>query len=202
MVAREELQPPSPTEISAISEIVHIIHPGCNETLLSFPAFGEPLTPTETVYGVDRRLIIDACRILTNFASKANVQVDYLALDQEGKQPISTTSDLVEPGSYYYFLGPTDTATNYGIVDDFRALSFPDSVPPHWSRAKDRLEVVELRRRFAKFSSTIISDLVKFDDGCCLITKYYNGASFDHIGIAYTQHVNCGCSLRDRSSRA
>ena len=203
MNPREKLQLPSSSEISAKSYgMLDIIHPACDQSLLSLPAFSESIPQANFLYGVCRQLVIDACRILTNFASKANGQVDYLALDQEGKQPISTTSDLVEPGSYYYFLGPTDTAANYRIVDDLRALSFPDSVPRHWSRPKDRLEVVELRRRFAKSSSTIISDLVKIDDGCCPITKYYNGASFSHIGIADTQHVNCGCSLRDRSSRA
>ena len=200
MNPREKLQLPSSSEISARSYgMVDIIHPACDQSLLSFPAFSESVPQANPLYGVCHQLVIDACRILTKFASKG--QNDYLALDLEGKQPVSTESALLQPGRYYYFLSPDDVTTNYRIVADFRAWKFPERVPLHWSRPIDLEAIVTLRDRYNKVSSTAMSDVVRLDDGRCLITDYFSCMTFHCIHVADTYPLNRGRSLSDCSSR-
>ncbi|TBU24930.1 hypothetical protein BD311DRAFT_670717 [Dichomitus squalens] len=184
MNPREKLKLPSGSNISARSyRAVDIVHPVCDRPLFSLPAFSESIPPANTVYGVDRQLVLDACRIITNYTSED--QADYHALDRAGQQSASTENALLEPGRYYYILSPSDTTTNYRIVADFRAWDFPERVLPHWSWPRDNEETVELQVRYANVSSTAVSDVVKWDDGHCLITHYLNGASFSSCETAH-----------------
>ncbi|TBU54945.1 hypothetical protein BD310DRAFT_908619 [Dichomitus squalens] len=144
MNPREKLKLPSGSDISARSyRAVDIVHPVCDRPLFSLPAFSESIPPANTVYGVDRQLVLDACRIITNYTSED--QADYHALDRAGQQAASTENALLEPGRYYHILSPSDTTTNYRIVADFRAWDFPERVLPHWSWPRDNEETVELQ---------------------------------------------------------
>ncbi|TBU41876.1 hypothetical protein BD309DRAFT_1020393 [Dichomitus squalens] len=129
---------------------------------------------------------------LPKFASKG--QPAIWQLDHAGKQHALTDDPHLPPGFYHYFLSPSETKTNYRIVDDFRAWTFPVSVPPHWSPSKNAEEVVELRVRYTKCSSASLSHGVKLDDGYCLITKYPNGAPLDCMETAHTWHNKPNCS--------
>ncbi|TBU28324.1 hypothetical protein BD311DRAFT_333539 [Dichomitus squalens] len=161
---------------------VTILHPGYSPEqqfiLLSLPAYPQFTTPTDgaRLYGVACCLVIDACRILTNLA--ANNQGDYLAYDLEGNLRVPAADDtFLESGEYFYHLGPMHPA-QYPIVAKFNAFIFPVALPAHWSRHMDNQEDLDL---WANVTESVMSDKVKSDDGCCIVTKHYNACDNAHL---------------------
>ncbi|TBU24393.1 hypothetical protein BD311DRAFT_791061 [Dichomitus squalens] len=164
-------------------KLVEVKHPGYERrkvTLLSLPAYPQSATPADgdTLYGVVQCLVLDACRILTNFA--ASIQDDYLACDRAGLRRVPASDVFLVPGEYYYHLnaGP---ATEYPIVTEFAAFVFPDTIPPHWSRYRSEQETADLGRRCAGLSASAMSDRVRAEDLYCVVTKHYNVCGNAHI---------------------
>ncbi|PIL25866.1 hypothetical protein GSI_11619 [Ganoderma sinense ZZ0214-1] len=139
MNRREKRQQSSLAEIFPNGSVV-ILHPGCDAAMFSLPAFPQPnpANPTDKRYGMPSCLVLDACRVLTNYAAKDNR--DFFARDRAGKELVRIQVDridLLHPGCYYYFLGSSETPANvkYPIVKTFASLTFPHPIPRHWSRA-------------------------------------------------------------------
>ncbi|PIL25812.1 transporter [Ganoderma sinense ZZ0214-1] len=89
---------------------VRIMHPACSALIFALPAFPYPPTAgTETktpVYGVDHRLVLDGCRILTNFYA-ADQGDHYLSKDHAGHNRVAPRSDdVLPPGKYFYHPAP------------------------------------------------------------------------------------------------
>ena len=114
MNRREKIHHSSLSEICPNGPVV-IMHPGCDAALFSFPAFPQPdpTKPTNKLYGMPSCLVLDACRVLTNYAAKDGQ--DFFARDRAGTEPVQihvNRIDLLRPGCYYYFLGPPATAAH------------------------------------------------------------------------------------------
>ena len=189
--------------LSHRARLVEVTHPGYSPkkkiTLLSLPAYLRSAVPTDdgTLYGVAFCLVLDACRILANI-STTNNQGDYIAYDLEGNRRVPEADDtFLEPGEYFYHLGPTHPA-KYPIVDKFEAFTFPSALPLHWSRYRDEWEELALVS-LKNVSPSDTSHKVISDDGCCVVTKHYNGAP---RYPTLTQLMYCHCSLRERISGA
>lgn len=141
MAPRQAFLPLNPPISIVRAGLVVINHPGVDEALFIFPAHSgetDPSDPSATVSGVCRHLILDSCRVITNYA--AHSQNDFLAKDREGKTPIPMDgAQPLTPGDYYYFLGPPDEPanSNYPTVKSFSAFRFPRKIPDHWYRARN-----------------------------------------------------------------
>lgn len=155
---------------------VCIIHPGCQQPIFALPAFPYPLAGANNkpVHGVDHRLILDACNILTNHAAKE--RDCYLSKDHAGRHPIPRHSDILAPAKYYYHLGRPSAVTdvNYPIVTDFTAWKFPDKLPRHWTRPDVRdPEIIRLSGYHRRQPNDHdMWDGVTANDGGCVVTKY------------------------------
>ncbi|TBU59987.1 hypothetical protein BD310DRAFT_923640 [Dichomitus squalens] len=179
MRIRQQLTPPSPQEVLLHTLTVDIIHPGFNRPLFSLPAFSDEPTPSgDTQYGVDHRLVLDACRILTNLT--ANDQDGYIAHDCAGEQRVSLDISLLSPGRYFYHLASPGTTSKYRIVKDFSAWRLPASIPSHWVRTRTPEERSALYR-YEFNSASAMSRVVVSEDGHCVITQYQQSCENAHL---------------------
>ncbi|TBU27572.1 hypothetical protein BD309DRAFT_604981 [Dichomitus squalens] len=176
MILREHLAIPSPQQVRLHSLTVDIVHPDCKRPLFSLPAFSAGLTPSgDTQYGVDHRLVLDACRVLTNRAAKE--PDGYIAHDCAGHQRLSLDTVLLRPGRYFYHLaspqgtGTSTSTSKYPIVGDMTAWRFPESIPSHWIRNRSVEEQSELYDNEFNSSSSM-STAVLEEDKRCIITRY------------------------------
>ena len=177
------------TQLSNTRASVHIFHPGCRKRLLSVPAIPQPPTArTNTLHhacadGVDHRLVMDACHIITNYAAK--VSGCYLSTDIAGQNSVRPYCDSdglqqLVPGKYYQPGPPSVRAiANYLVVTDFAAWKFPSKkdIPAHWRRPRGG-EEMELRRKHAPCPPEEFEIEVAFDDrdrGGCVVTKQAAG---------------------------
>ncbi|TBU31026.1 hypothetical protein BD311DRAFT_825627 [Dichomitus squalens] len=179
MKTRQPLAPPSPQEVLLHALTVDIIHPGFNRPLFSFPAFSDEPTPSgDTQYGVNHRLVLDACRVLTNLTAE---DIDgYIAHDRSGQQRVSLGSPLLSPGRYFYHLGPPGVKNRYRIVNDFAAWRFPASIPSHWIRTRTDEERSALYRHELN-SASDMSSVVLSEDKHCVITQYQQSCENAHL---------------------
>ena len=127
------------------------------------------------MYGVDHRLVLDGCRIITNcFAAEKGEH--YLSKDRAGRNPVpSPSEDVLPPGKYFYHpaLPTYTTRTNYRIVTDFTAWRFPERIPDHWKRPMaSPEEYADLQRKYMRSSKLDMRDAVIRGDGGCVVTKY------------------------------
>ncbi|EJF61891.1 hypothetical protein DICSQDRAFT_180282 [Dichomitus squalens LYAD-421 SS1] len=182
IVLSSKMQPPAAVQ----SRPVEILHPaydvGMDISLLSLPAFPRLSSPADglTVYGIARSLVMDACRIITDFA--ANSQEDYLAFDPEGTRPVPTNDLFLAPGRYFYHLAPQHV-TKYPIVMDFSAFKFPKVIPRHWIRPKTAEEDDNLRIAYEGVPSSEMSWRVKTDDESCVVTGYCSTSVCDNAHL-------------------
>ncbi|PIL32444.1 hypothetical protein GSI_05146 [Ganoderma sinense ZZ0214-1] len=173
MALRPRLPPLlSPVEITKDDEVL-IYHPAVGRPLFIFPAYSDEVDLNDslkTVSGVCCSLVLDSCRIITNYA--ASNQDDFLATDREGKISIDGVQPLTT-GVYYYFLGPPNVAANcnYPVVKDFSAFRFPAQLPRHWydARATARHTSVQI------VSASNMSNHVVWRDKYCALST---GQSF------------------------
>ncbi|KAI1793284.1 hypothetical protein LXA43DRAFT_942610 [Ganoderma leucocontextum] len=159
---------------------VSVIHPGCRQLIFALPAFPYPATTGTKMpmHGVDHRVVLDACRILTNYA--AEEQEGYISKDRAGRHPILRHSEVLAPDEYYYHPAPpaTRTEANYPIVTDFAAWKFPDKIPDHWTRPESHTseQLLALRRKYTWSMPNDIWYQVTSGDGGCVVTKYLSCA--------------------------
>ena len=74
--------------------MVRIMHPGCSKPLFALPAFPRPAAPDTNLrplYNVDQRLILDACRVITNDVT-TDAYIGYLSNDRAGHDRIPFSS--------------------------------------------------------------------------------------------------------------
>ena len=154
---------PSATDLPALDLNfggVDILHPFNNLRLFSLPCFDREVATGN--FGVERRIIDDACHIITNN------RAGYLSEDRAGEQRLSTTIAIVPAGSYYLHLNDSQVA-NYPIVSEFSAWLFP-GLPKHWCRL-DAASRIQRRIKYCMPPSTM-STKVKAIDGSCMITGF------------------------------
>ncbi|KAI1787373.1 hypothetical protein LXA43DRAFT_711826 [Ganoderma leucocontextum] len=169
---------------------VRIMHPGCSRLILALPAHPHPPAAGGTIPppapGVDHRLVLDACHVVTNDASEE--PAGYLSEDREGHYRVPAPSD--EPqlvaGEYFYHPVPPSTTTipNYPIVTDFAAWKFPHMLPDHWIRPEPSLEeIADLRRLYGGCSPRDMRPAVRFRDNACLATgeRYFCLTQVAHL---------------------
>ena len=143
--------------------MVRIMHPGCSKLFFALPAFPRPPAPDTDLrpsYNVDQRLILDACRVITN-ADTTDAHIGSLSNDRTEHDRIpspsadaDTDSDALPQGKYFYHPRPPSATTsmipNYPIVTDFVAWQFPEKILDHWVRPKPSPEeMAELWRKYA-----------------------------------------------------
>ena len=153
-----------------------------SSSLLFLHAFPVLSTRTDgvTLYGIPRSLIMDACRIITNFA--ANSCEDYLASDRKGTSPVPAGDMFLSPGTYFYHLAP-ERVTQYAIVMEFSAFKFPTAIPSHWIRPRTTQEDNHIQLAYSGLPSSETSQRVKTDDASSVVTGYRSrsGASCCHV---------------------
>ena len=111
--------------------IITFCHPGygTRAKFLHFQALDKnPANPARL--GILHQVALDACRIVANNTDGFLSPVR----DRAGRIP-TTTVLLCEP-LYWYFLADDTLPERYPIVDDFRAWTFPQQIPAHWSAAR------------------------------------------------------------------
>ncbi len=103
MAIRDPLGPPAQREIRLYG-IVDILHPGYEERCIQLPALDPVDTPKGEPQrgGVNLRLALDACRVLTNNCE------GFLSEGRNGDNPVqvseSADSELLVQSQYYYHL--------------------------------------------------------------------------------------------------
>lgn len=199
MTAREEFQgfrsQSQPREVLVNGSVI-IKHPGVDKPLFCFPAFSQPdptfpTDPSQTIFGVCRRLVLDACRVITNHAS--DNQADFLADDREGQTSVHIDDPKpLSPGTYFYFLGFPDYSANrnYPIVKSFSAFVFPSQIPDHWYSARGTFQASA--RGLEVVSSTQMSAYVSGRDKYCILSGWIHCEPIPHyICGASTYPVDC-----------
>ncbi|KAM5533490.1 hypothetical protein V8D89_012827 [Ganoderma adspersum] len=159
---------PSPMVFRRVGT-VRIMHPGCSRLILPLPTFpniSAPDTTTPLASTPDHRLILDACRVVTNNAVKEG---DYLSKDRAGQDRVLALSpnNTLAPGEYFYHPSPPSATTtpNYPIVTDFAAWNFPEKIPDHWVRPSASAQEIEvLQRKYAWCKPRGMALAVKFGD--------------------------------------
>ena len=167
---------------------VRIMHPGSSRLILPLPTFpnlSAPDTTTPLAPTPHHRLILDACRVVTNNAVKAD---DYLSRDRAGQDRVLTPSpnNTLAPGEYFYHPGPPSAPTipNYPIVTDFAAWNFPEKIPDHWVRpSASTQEIGDLQRKYSWCKPSDMTLAVKFGDTSCIVT----GMSL--VGTSFTSRL-------------
>ena len=95
---------------------------------------------------------------------------------------MSVGDTFLVPGEYFYHLS-TVPATEYSLVMDFVALTFPDRISPQWSRYRSEEEIQYLERRCEGLSVSDLSEWVKAEDQCCIVTKHLDRVVSLHYGV-------------------
>ena len=184
MATRERFSPQSEhaqREILA-KGVVTISHPTVGQPLFCFPAFSQPdpafpNDSSKTLFGVCHRLALDACRVVTNYATKD--WEDFVSLDRGGKTPIPIDdAKPLSPGVYYYSLGPLGESviSNCPIVKKFSRLKFPSQLPNNWYSARRSFKG-DLRG-IKKVSATEMSSYVSERDKHCILSGWTHCAFF------------------------
>ncbi|KAM5541504.1 hypothetical protein V8D89_004694 [Ganoderma adspersum] len=175
MAPRPTLSRPGSLQLGvAAAGSVIIRHPRLGNVLFLFPVYSDepdPTHPFKPLVGVCHRLVLDACRIVTNHA--VNNQEDFLAEDREGQTPVHIDdSKTLSARTYFYFLGPAKDASsrNYPIVKEFSAFIFPRRLPEHWYTARTSGRLT--RGHVSIVSSTNMSVHVATRDQGCAATRY------------------------------
>lgn len=187
----------SQLEIAAAGSVI-IRHPGLGNVLFLFPAYSEPdpTDPSESkrLLGVCRRLLLDACRVVTNHA--VNNQEDFLAEDRQGQTPvpIDDSKPLSTP-TYFYFLGPAKDASsrNYPIVKEFPSFIFPRRLPEHWYTARTSGRLTS--GHVTVVSSTDMPVHVTARDEGSAATRYQNCTFFHVVYMLRGLFLFCGLGL-------
>ena len=166
---------------------VIIRHPGLDKMLFRFSAYSgpDPTDSSKRLVGVYHRLVLDACRVITNHT--AIDQSDFLAEDREGKSPVPLDdAKLLSPRDYFYFLGSASDPVNlkYPIVMSFSAFIFPPHIPNNWYTA--RLSGQLTGGQVSIASSTDMSAHVTSRDQYCAATKYRHCAFFHIVWMDVT----------------
>ncbi|KAI8971339.1 hypothetical protein BD414DRAFT_540509 [Trametes punicea] len=144
LVFSSKLQPPALTDFLPVK----ISHPAYDVamdiSLIFLHAFPVLCTRSDgvTLYGIPRTLIMDACRIITNFA--ANSCEDYLASDRGGTSPVSAGDVFLSLGMHFYHLAP-------------------DAIPPHWVQPRTIQEDNRIQVAYGHSPSSDMSHRVKSD---------------------------------------
>ncbi len=132
-------------------------HPGCRQFLFCLPAYTHPSSVTgnnrDLLHddGVNHRLVLDACHIISNHAAQENDC--YLSRDRAGQNLVMphNMNSALAAGKYYYQPGPPSSRTvaNYTIVTDFAAWRYPEKgAPNHWRRPRSVKEALEIGREY------------------------------------------------------
>ncbi|RDX42470.1 hypothetical protein OH76DRAFT_1422516 [Lentinus brumalis] len=173
MAIRDPLGPPAQREIRLYG-IVDILHPGYEERciLLQLPALDPVDTPKGEPQrgGVNLRLALDACRVLTNNCE------GFLSESRNGDNPVQVSESadwelLVQSQYYYHLAGHLGSMYKYPVVTAFAAWTLPTSIPEHWARDETAVARSALQERFGRPASAM-STAVKVFDGGCVLTKF------------------------------
>ena len=179
---------------------VRIFHPGCRQLLFSLPAIfqthpsgssggtnpeSSTLPGDDDAPGVNHRLVLDACHIITNHA--AEERDCYLSRDHQGQVPVMSSGRLggsLPPGKYYYQPGPPSSRTvaNYPIVTDIAAWRYPAEGPPeHWRRPEniEKATALAVHRddRYDEPGEFRLAVALDDRDVGCVVTKQHGGES-------------------------
>ncbi|RPD59293.1 hypothetical protein L226DRAFT_561299 [Lentinus tigrinus ALCF2SS1-7] len=167
---------------------VTIVHPGYDRAVITFPAYDpihpppnppclQPPHPPQPEGGVALRVVLDACHVITGN------QQTFLASDITGDNPIPTDVPILSTGTYYLHLSDKPgTANKYPVVADFRAWTPPKSVPVHWNPIpQDSPRRLDLGDKYASYSASAMSNVVKAKDGRCIITEFPRCIQNAHI---------------------
>ena len=175
---------------------VRIFHPGCRQLLFSLPAIfqthpsgssggtnpeSSTLPCDDDVPGVNHRLVLDACHIITNHA--AEERNCYLSRDRLGRIPVMPhRNGSLAAGKYYYHPGPPSSRTvaNYPIVTDFAAWQYPAEGPPdHWKRPRSVEAALALHREHRCNKPGEFRLAVALNDRSvgCVVTKHCGSES-------------------------
>ncbi|KAI1787408.1 hypothetical protein LXA43DRAFT_712865 [Ganoderma leucocontextum] len=172
--------------------MVRIMHPGCSQLIFALPAFPRTTAAGDVTppNGVDYRLVLDACHVVTNDASEE--PAGYLSEDREGRDRVPAPSDELAAGEYFYHpVAPsTTTIPNYPIVTDFAAWKFPDMLPDHWIRHELSPEVIaDLRHKYKGCKARDMRPVVKCsDNGCVIIGGHLSATQVAHL--VFPSHAN------------
>ncbi|TFK92370.1 hypothetical protein K466DRAFT_659353 [Polyporus arcularius HHB13444] len=171
MAIRDPLGPPAQREIRLYG-VVDILHPGYEERylLLQLPALDPVDTPNgePQMGGVDLRLALDACRVLTNNRE------GFLSESRNGDNPVQVSGSeelLVQSQYYYHLAGHLGSMYKYPVVTAFAAWTLPTSIPEHWAHDETAVARSALQERFGRPASAM-STAVKNFDGGCVLTKF------------------------------
>ncbi|RPD67964.1 hypothetical protein L226DRAFT_444676, partial [Lentinus tigrinus ALCF2SS1-7] len=177
MESRPRLKDPASERIPQYGHVV-ICHPGLDRILFAFPGFDPVPPPPFTVHdgtgGVNHRLVLDSCRVITNN------QDGYLKTDIGGAKRVLATTITLPCGVYYLHLANPLTRTCYKIVADFAAWKFPLSLPAHWQRCLSRDDRSQLQY-FMTVSPSSMSDAVKNADAKCVVSGYEHSLQTAHL---------------------
>ncbi|TRM55805.1 hypothetical protein BD626DRAFT_522298 [Schizophyllum amplum] len=145
-----------------IPESVAIYHPV--QTLSFFLSFPKYDQTADGAYGVNHRVVLDACCIV------AQNTPGFLSTTSDPAQRVDRQTEALVGAAYHYFVVDSNhnlcNDQNYRLVSCFRDWTFPANIPAHWSHAK------VLRARFSTASDGKMSELVKDDDQACIVTGY------------------------------
>ena len=83
---------------------------------------------TSKRFGIDHTLALDACRIISGNKD------GFLSESCEKEGYVGPNEAVPTKPNYYYFRDDYNASDPYPIVTTFEAWSFPDALPPHWSR--------------------------------------------------------------------
>ncbi|RPD53584.1 hypothetical protein L226DRAFT_571962 [Lentinus tigrinus ALCF2SS1-7] len=132
--------------------------------------------------GVNHRLVLDACRVITNNND------GYLTTDIDGAERVLATTITLPCGIYFLHLENLSTRACYKIVANFAAWEFPESLPDHWERPLSGPERLQLRQTFGRVSPTEMSDVVKGADTKCVVSGFRLSLQTAHI-LPKEEHV-------------
>ncbi|RPD53601.1 hypothetical protein L227DRAFT_396734 [Lentinus tigrinus ALCF2SS1-6] len=132
--------------------------------------------------GVNHRLVLDACRVITNN------QDGYLTTDIGGAERVLASTITLPCGRYYLHLDNPSTRTCYKIVTNFAAWEFPRSLPAHWQRHLSGDEEFRLQQDFASVSPSRMSEVVRNADKECVVSGFQHSLQTAHI-LPKEEHV-------------
>jgi hypothetical protein len=161
---RQELSTP----VGLKNFVVDIRHPSTTISMLFFRAHHrnvDVLDNNPNNYGVEYRVVMDACLILTNGLEGVLKCYSQLSGIAKGEY----TSAFVTTGAYVYVVS---SQPDYPLVATLDAWIPPVQVPEHWSRTRSPEILANLIELPRAPNSSAMSSVVKNEDKHCLITKF------------------------------
>ncbi|KAI0751614.1 hypothetical protein C8Q80DRAFT_1158458 [Daedaleopsis nitida] len=162
-----QILPKHTPAVRQFTPTVSIFHPGIRDALHDFDKFLSRLSACDALgnsFGVNLRVVLDACYIV------ANNKTGYLVCKNTTvADPIRWPDDhdeLLPAGEYYYHLDEYPQA-DYQVVSEFAAWTLPKPIPSHWQRAPEHIPDGGVT-----VSQSFMSAAVKAQDRHCIVTMY------------------------------